>query len=418
MLSQVFMRLHPEDEVNDDEFEGCRIEAEEIAYSPQRLIEPLAILSRCIAYSGQDAYFIELVTEKNDEEQLKKLTTITYYSSSYVLLPDAIVIAGHELLKYNNTYQWCEVLYALKYVPLQKALCYTLMRYDDFMGVLNALNDGQLTYRKTFLMTLLIHWFEWMVKAGTNLWSYENKQKVYDEDEVVAKLKEEARAIREEWFNTLPQRIEQIIRSFSVHIPPEVMLEWSCKQQLHNDRLHNDYGEVHDQCLRMMWEVLSNMLELRTLQPAQMNLNYLMLVGKTAIDHADVNLAKDVYKSIQECLLKENFSNMVAWSEVDEERQRLILELMKMQYPRLNAEEVINDIAIKADGWNVDYEQVYETTRREAYIVCSLTRRFEAYEQGNQERFEDWKSLIDTFMRDYRRCDNEFIANDEFSVPL
>ena len=118
-----------------------------------------------------------------------------------------------------------------------------------------------------------------------------------------------------------------------------------------------------------------------------------------------------------ECLLKENFSNMGAWSEVDVERQQTMLGLMKMQYPGLNAETIINDIAIKVDGWNIYYELVYQTTRREAYVVCSLLRRFESYRKDDKKRFEDWKILIDTFMRDYRRCDNEYIANDEFSVP-
>lgn len=417
MLSEEHMRLHPEDEVNDDEFEESRKKAEDFAYSPERMIEPEAILSKCIAYSGRDAYFIELVTEKDDVEQLNELNTITYYSSSYILLPDTIIIAGHKLLESQNTYQWCKVLYALKYVPLQKAFCYTLKRYEDFEGVLNTLNDEQLTYKKTFMMILLIHWFEWMVKAGTNLWSYEDKRQVYKDDEIALKLKEEARPIREEWFKELPSRIDQIIHLFASFIPPEKMLKWSCQQQLHNDRLHNDYGEIHDLCLRQIWEVLSGIVDLKILHPVQINLNYLMIVAKNAIDQNDQNLAKEAYKNMQECLLKENFSNMGAWSEVDVERQQTMLGLMKMQYPGLNAETIINDIAIKVDGWNINYELVYQTTRREAYVVCSLLRRFESYGKDDKKRFEDWKILIDTFMRDYRRCDNEYIANDEFSVP-
>ena len=209
-------------------------------YSPERMIEPEAILSKCIAYSGRDAYFIELVTEKDDVEQLNELNTITYYSSSYILLPDTIIIAGHKLLESQNTYQWCKVLYALKYVPLQKAFCYTLKRYEDFEGVLNTLNDEQLTYKKTFMMILLIHWFEWMVKAGTNLWSYEDKRQVYKDDEIALKLKEEARPIREEWFKELPSRIDQIIHLFASFIPPEKMLKWSCQQQLLTVQYHTE----------------------------------------------------------------------------------------------------------------------------------------------------------------------------------
>ena len=136
------------------------------------------------------------------------------------------------------------------------------------------------------------------------------------------------------------------------------------------------------------------------------------------MEQADLNLAKEVYSNTLTCLLKVNFSNLGAWSEVDEERQRFILELIKMLNPDLNAVDIINDITIKADGWNVDYQKVFETTRREAYIVCCLLRRFEAYEKDVKERLKDWKQVIDTFIRDYRRCDNEFIANDEFSIPL
>ena len=409
--------MHPEDEVIVEEYKESQKEAEEIANRPLELIQPQNILTRCLAYSGQDALFYELITEKDDEEQLKELTTLAFYSS-YILLPEAIIIAGVNLLERNAPNSWCEVLYALKYVPLQDAFCYTLKRYDDYVNVINALNDGRLASRNTFLMMLFVHWFEWIVKVGTNLWSYEDKRHVYDEDKVAAKLKEEARRIRDEWFDELPDRIEQMIKLFAAHIQPEMMLEWSCKQPLHNDGLHNDYGEVHDQCLRRIWEVLSGLVDLKAMQPKQVNLNYLMLVGKTAMEQADLNLAKEVYSNTLTCLLKVNFSNLGAWSEIDEERQRIILELIKMLKPDLNAVDIINDITIKADGWNVDYQKVFEATRREAYIVCCLLRRFEAYEKDVEERLKDWKQVIDTFIRDYRRCDNEFIANDEFSVPL
>lgn len=418
MLAQEHMRMLQEEVEIDEEYKESQKEAIEIADNPLDTIDPRAIFSKTVAYGGRDTYFIELVTEKDDEEQFENLRTINYYSMSYVMLPDSIDLAGYNLLDRNDYAGWCEVLYALKYVPLQESFCDTLKRHNDYLEVLRHIDNSRMAFSKTFLMMFLIHWFDWLVKSGLNLWSYEDKREVYQNDEFAIKLKKEAQPIRDEWFQLLPQRIEKMLKTFANKLSPEIMLEWACEQPLQNDRLQNDYGAVHDQCLRQIWAILAEMVDIKNMKPKQQNLSFLMLLCDVAINDADVERANNVYLAIQERLLKENFSNMGNKSEVDERCQRKILELMRLLHNDLNASDIINEIAITADGWNIDYDLEYEMARREAFIVCCLLRRFEAYEKSGQEMFNDWKLVIDIFMRDYRRCDNAYIAGDWFAIPL
>lgn len=416
MLSKENFRSH-QVEVDEDYLES-RKEAAEIADHPFERIDPTKVISTCITYGGRDSFFLELVTQKDDEEQLDNMITILQCSSSYIFLPDSIDLAGFDLIEKKDYSGWWDVLYALKYVPLQISFLYGLKRHEDYVAVLDCINIDRLEYRKTFLMALLVNWFEWMVKSGTNLWSYEDKRQIYQDNAVAIALKAEAKPIREEWFRLMPQRIADILQRFAKLMPAEMMMEWACGQPLQNDRLQNDYGEVHDQCLRQIWALLSGMVDLKSMAPKQRNLNFLMLLCDEVLVDPNADQAMSLYTLLKERLLKENFANMGNRSIVDEERQRKLLKLVKLLYPDLKADEIINEVTIKADGWNVDFDDAYDEARREAYIVCCLLRRFEAYDKSDQEQFDDWKLLIDTFMRDYCRCDNEYIANDEFAIPL
>lgn len=418
MLAQEHLRLLQEKVEVDEEYKESQKEAIEIAARPLETIDPKAIFSRNVAYGGRDDSFMKLVTEKDDKEQFENLRTIIYFSTSYVILPDSIDLAGFQLLDKSDFAGWCEILYALKYVPLQESFCDALKRHNDYQEVLRHIDNNRLVFSKTFLMLFLIHWFDWLVKSGMNLWSYEDKRQVYKDDEIANKLKKEAQPIRDEWFQLLHQRVEDVLKEFAIKLTPELILEWVLEQPLQNDRLQNDYGAVHDQCLGQMRTVLTKMVDIKTMKPKRQNLSFLLLLCDVAINDADVEQAKKVYSAIKERLLEENFSNLGNKSEIDEQNQRKILELMRLLYHDLNSNDIINEIAIKADGWNIDFDSAYEEARREAYFVCCLLRRFEAYEGSETERINDWKQLIDTFMRDYRRCDNGYIESDWFAIPL
>ena len=78
----------------------------------------------------------------------------------------------------------------------------------------------------------------------------------------------------------------------------------------------------------------------------------------------------------------------------------------------------VNGVATRFQGWNLDYQQVYAEARREAYLICCLFRVFEIQTVEDSSLFPLWKTLVDVYLHEYRRCDNEYILRDDFTVPF
>ena len=51
-------------------------------------------------------------------------------------------------------------------------------------------------------------------------------------------------------------------------------------------------------------------------------------------------------------------------------------------------------------------------------MLCALFRVFEIKELDDEPRFFRWKNLVDVYLHEYRRCENEYIVRDEFAVPF
>ena len=181
-------------------------EAHAIIENPSSLIQADEIIDRSIRHSGSDDYFLKLFTEGKDEEQTKYLQNIEY-TSAYTLLPDALEVAGYELLEKKDYANWINILTALKYVPLQKAFCHDLKRHEDYLGVLKLIDSKKLAFPHTFFVMLLAHWFEWLCQVGGNIWSYVDISRVYDNKCKAQALRKEAQKIKEEWFEHLSDRI-------------------------------------------------------------------------------------------------------------------------------------------------------------------------------------------------------------------
>ena len=86
--------------------------------------------------------------------------------------------------------------------------------------------------------------------------------------------------------------------------------------------------------------------------------------------------------------------------------------------PTLVFTPYINNVATRFQGWNLDYHQVYNEARREAYLFCALFRIFENETFDEKILVSIWKDLLDVYLREYKRCENEYITRDEFSVPF
>lgn len=197
--------------------------AEEIAAQPQEKIDAKLLMLRTARHAGTDNYYVNLYVNGSDDEQLAEIKNIEY-TAAYTLLDEGIYVAGQKFIDKKDYCGWCNVLYALRYMPLQKSFCYELKTHEDYFGVLETIDLRQVAYPKTFIRMLLGHWFEWLWKVGGQIWSYEDPRNNYERNELAQKLKEEARAIREEWERNVEVMIGDMLQLFSRHIGLDAML--------------------------------------------------------------------------------------------------------------------------------------------------------------------------------------------------
>ena len=139
MLSRELASAQEKDVEWEKEQERIRKEAEDVAVNPAATIDAKAIRVRGIRYTGTDEYYLKLFTEGSDEEQLTELRNLEYVAS-LTLLPAAILVAGHNLIEKEDYTKWTEMLFNLRYVPLQKAFCYCLKSHRDFCNVLKTID--------------------------------------------------------------------------------------------------------------------------------------------------------------------------------------------------------------------------------------------------------------------------------------
>lgn len=114
-------------------------EAEEIIKNPTECINAKDIMIKSLRYTHTDDCFLKLFIEGTDSEQLKEIQSLEY-AASMTLLPEAILIAGAQLIDKEDYERWIVLLNVLHYVPSQKAFCYCLKRHKDFYEVLNVIN--------------------------------------------------------------------------------------------------------------------------------------------------------------------------------------------------------------------------------------------------------------------------------------
>lgn len=401
----------------EEEQKALRQEADDVVNNPNGSIDAKLLMEQSARYAGTEDYYLNLFTEGSDDKQLAELRSLEY-AASMTLLPDALLIAGEELADKEDYGTWNELLYALYYVPLQKTFCYCLTRHKDFIGVLNVLNIQRLEFPQTFLWSLLDHWFEWLTRIGGHLLTYSDEKGFYDKNKKAQELKAEALVIKEEWERTMPAMIHEIMEWFSKYIQPSKLLEWATKEPLRDDAQSNQFSANYNKCLGLICDDLSQVVDLNIILQKELNLNMLMLMANKAIGDMDVDFGKEVYGRLPKVLLNENFSNMEKKSELDEKRQRIIAQLIVLVDPALDFKQCVNDVATRFQGWNLDYQQVYEEARREAYMICGLFRVFEVQVFEEVTRFTLWKKLVDIYVWEYKRCENEYILRDEYAVPF
>lgn len=401
----------------EDEQKTLRQEADDVINNPNGSIDAKLLMEQSARYAGTENYYLNLFTKGSDDEQLAELRSLEY-AASLTLLPDALLIAGGELADKEDYGTWDELLYALYYVPLQKAFSYCLSRHKDFIGVLNVLNIQRLAFPQTFLWSLLDHWFEWLTRVGGHLLTYSDEKGFYDKNKKAQELKAEASAVKEEWERTIPEMTHEILAWFSNYIQPGKLLAWATKEPLRDDAQRNPYSANYNKCLSLICDDLSEVVDLNTIPQEDLNLNMLMLMANKAIGDKDAAFGKEVYGKLPEVLLNENFSNMEKKSELDEIRQRIIAQLIVLVFPALDFKQCINDVATRFQGWNLDYKQVYEEARRESYMICGLFRVFEVQLLEETTRFTLWKNFVDIYVWEYKRCENEYIIRDEYAVPF
>lgn len=417
MLSREQASAQEKDVEWEKEQKRIRKEAGVVAENPAATIEAKVIMAKGISYAGADEYYLKLFTEGSDEEQLKELRSLEYVAS-LTLLPDAILVAGHNLIEKEDYAKWTEILFNLRYVPLQMAFCYCLKSHQDFCNVLKAIDVKRLDYPQTFLSSLLDHWFEWLTRACGHLISYDDERGYYDKNPKAQELKKEGQAVRAAWEKELPVMIHEIIGCFSLHLQPERILVWVTNEPLRDDTLRNPYSASYNRCIYQIWDDLSKVVLLNSIPDKDLNLNILLLMANKAVEDHDEAFGNDVYEKLTECLMKENFSSMEKKTEVEEKRQRTIAKLMFLIKPDLDFGGFVNGVATRFQGWNLDYQQVYAEARREAYLICCLFRAFEVQTFEDSRLYPLWKNLVDVYLHEYRRCDNEYILRDDFTVPF
>ena len=393
-------------------------EAHAIIENPSSLIQADEIIDRSIRHSGSDDYFLKLFTEGKDEEQTKYLQNIEY-TAAYTLLPDALEVAGYELLEKKDYANWINILTALKYVPLQKAFCHDLKRHEDYLGVLKLIDSKKLAFPHTFFVMLLAHWFEWLCQVGGNIWSYEDISRVYDNKCKAQALRKEVQKIKEEWFEHLSDRISEFLGCIKAFINPEEMLVWATKEPLRCTGNDNNFAKEHDHCLKLIWDDLVKKGALKSVPEESLNLNMLVLLSDKVVEDGNQADALKVIQHLEACLLKENFTGMGTITIVDIERQLVISKMLKMLYE--TKEEVtkfIGGISTRFYGWNLDYQQIYNEARREAYLFCCLLMQLDNNDLQPEEKLTLWKEYLDLYLSEYRRCDNEYISRNEYALPF
>ena len=417
MLSRELASAQEKDAEWEKEQERIRKDAEKAAENPAAIIDAKTIMARGIRYAGTDEYFLKLFTEGSDEEQLTELRSLEYVVL-LTLLPDAIFVAGYNLIKKADYAKWTEILFNLHYVPLQMAFCYCLKSHRDFCNVLKTIDVRRLDYPQTFLLSLLDHWFEWLTRASGHLISYDDERRNYDKNPKAQELKKEGQAVKEEWEKELPVMIHEIMGCFALHLQSERILAWATNEPLRDDTLSNPYSASYNRCIYQIWDDLSKVVQLNSIPEKDLNLNMLLLMANKAVEDHDEAYGKEVYEKLTGCLIRENFSNMEKKSKVEEKRQRTIAKLMVLIKPDLDFGGFVNGVATRFQGWNLDYQQVYAEARREAYLICCLFRVFEIQTVEDSSLFPLWKNLVDVYLHEYRRCDNEYILRDDFTVPF
>lgn len=418
MLAYEQRIAHGWDEEWERENQETMKEAQAIMDNPDELVEADEIMARSIRHSDYNANEFRIFTGSGDEEQIKHLRDIEY-AAAYTLLPDAIEVAGYELMQKRDYSKWVDVLLALKYVPLQKAFCYDLKRHEDYVGLLNTINPDKLAYPRTFFMALLAHWFEWLSQVGGNIWSYEDLSRVYNNKRKAQSLKKEAAKIREEWLGSLDARISEFLDLLLVCLKPEEMLAWATKEPLRQADRDNDYANEHDRCLKLIWKRLVEIGALQHLKADKMNLNLLALLAEKSVEEENLTDARIILNHLEQQLLNENFTGMGVITSVDAERQMVFSKMLRLLCKTQNdVEEVIQDFATRFFGWDVDYQQVYKESRREAYFFCCLLRQFEHFDKLDPEKSLLWKETLNLYLKEYRRCDNEYILGDEYALPF
>lgn len=392
-------------------------QAEAIIRDPEKSINAEELINRSVRFSHVDASTLKLIIEGTDAELLKLLPVLEN-AASMILLPPEILIAGRELIASDNYEEWVAILNTLCYVPLQIAFCYGIRRHRDFSQVLKSFDLNKLKFPHSFLMAFFDYWFEWLVQVGNNLLSYEDSKGNYDRNEKAQQLKEEGLAIKAEWKNELSAMIHEIVATFSPHLSTEIMLVHATRKYLRNDTLFNPYSSNFNHCLELLWKELSEATSFENVVDKDLNLNLVMLMSNKAVANNDHILGRKVFDKLLLYLLNNNFSDIEKDLPVDEKRQRQIAELILLINPLLDFTQYVNRVATRFQGWNIDYKQVYSEARREAYFMCSLFRVFEIRKFNDDELFSHWKNLLDIYMWEYRRCDNEYILNDELNVPF
>ena len=287
-----------------------------MAENPAAIIDAKAIMARGISYAGTDEYYLKLFTKGSDEEQLTELRSLEYVAS-LTLLPDAVLVAGYNLIEKEDYARWTEILFNLHYVPLQMAFCYCLKSHRDFCNILKTIDVKRLDYPQTFLLSLLDHWFEWLTRACGHLISYDDKRGNYDKNPKAQELKKEGQAVRAAWEEELPVMIHEIMGCFALHLQPERILVWATNEPLRDNTLSNPYSVSYNRCIYQIWDELSKTVQLNLIPETELNLNMLLLMANMAVEDHDEALGNKVYEKLTECLLKENFSNMEKKSEVE-----------------------------------------------------------------------------------------------------
>lgn len=401
----------------EDEQKAIRKEADALIKNLNIGFDVKDLMTKSAHYAGAEEYYRKLYIEGSDSEQLQELRSLEYVAT-LTLLPESIIMAGWDLVENENYESWIELLYSLQYVPLQKAFCYCLTRHKDYLGVLKVLDIQRLAYPQTFLWSFLDHWFEWLTRVGGHLLTYSDEKGFYGKKDMAQILITEAAVIKAEWEGDLPIMVHEILDVFSDYLHLEKILAWAAKMPPRNDVPSNQYSYNYNHCLDLLCKELSQLVNLKEVPEEDINLNMLILMAEKAVGDADPVFGKNIYDKLTRILLIENFSNMEKKSELDERRQRTIAQLIILSFPNLELNRCINEIATRFQGWNIDYQQMYHEASRESYLACSLFRIFEIKSFDEAARFALWKNLVDICVREYRRCENEYIMQDEFAVPF